>query len=353
MTFSALTGYEPPDCEEILPMNTQYLSFSTRNVSLVVGFLLGLLLVSPTMTFANEVTASNDATTESVVVSNSESKGSQRAEIQDQIEAITENNIALAPPSELRSTALRQQSTSVITVLIVVVVALSVIVLTMIVLTVWLYQWRIKFRDTEGRSFRTVVPERFINWLHEQSDRIKESIKHQAAAAEDVRTLRTSFAGLQESTLGETKKIRDMLEIHRSLLEEKDEEIKRLKSLYETAVFHRFVRRFVEVDRFITDVLKAGDVRSDDLEKTQHFLRGALDECHVEMFADEVIGKPFRELGELVEDNPEQESTHNPNEHGLVSRVIEAGYRLQLLEDPAVVRPARVIVFQAIEQPGH
>ena len=178
MTFSALTGYEPPDCEEILPMNTQYLSFSTRNASLVVGFLLGLILVSPTMTFANEVTASNDATTESVVVSNSESKGSQRAEIQDQIEAITENNIALAPPPELRSTALRQRSTSVITGLIVVVVALSVIVLTMIVLTVWLYQWRIKFRDTEGRQFRTVVPERFINWLHEQSDRIKESIKH-------------------------------------------------------------------------------------------------------------------------------------------------------------------------------
>ena len=71
------------------------------------------------------------------------------------------------------------------------------------------------------------------------------------------------------------------------------------------------------------------------------------------MFADEVIGQPFRELGELVEDNPEQESTHNPDQHGLVSRVIEAGYRLQTLEEPAIVRPARVTVFQAIEQPGH
>ena len=151
----------------------------------------------------------------------------------------------------------------------------------------------------------------------------------------------------------ETKKIRDMLEIHRSLLEEKDEEIKRLRSLYETTVFHRFVRRFVEVDRFITEILNVSDVGNDHLEKAQRLLQDALDECHVEIFADEVIGKPFRELGELVEDTPEQESTHNPDQHGLVSRVIEAGYRLHALEEPAVVRPARVTVFQAIDQTGH
>ena len=118
-------------------------------------------------------------------------------------------------------------------------------------------------------------------------------------------------------------------------------------------VFHRFLRRFVEVDRFITDIIKAGDVRSDDLTKIQHFLRGALEDCHVERFSEEVIGVPFRELGELVEDNPDQEPTNNPDDHGLVSKVLEVGYRLRTLEESTVVRPARVKIFQAIAQPVH
>ena len=324
-----------------------------KHAPAIVGLLLafGMLIGSSTLTNAQEtVEGALSANTRDVAVG---SAGNSSGVIQDQTRPSLADTVASTESAVLVGAPFTRRSTSVITGLIVVVVALSFIVLAMIVLTVWLYQWRMKFRDNEGRTFRTVVPERFINWLHEQSDRIKESIKHQAAAAEDVRTLRTSFAGLQESTLVETKKIRDMLEIHRSLLEEKDEEIKRLRSLYETTVFHRFVRRFVEVDRFITDVLKAGDVRSDDLGKTQQFLQDALGACHIEMFSDEVIGKPFRELGELVEDNPEQESTHNPDQHGLVSRVIEAGYRLQTLEEPAIVRPARVTVFQAIQQPGH
>jgi len=332
-----------------IPTSLALVKYAPGIVGLLLGF--GMLIGSSTLTNAQEVVEGvfSENTLDAVVGS----EGISGVVIKDQTSQSLADTVASTESAVLVDAPFTRSSTSVITGLIVVVVALSFIVFAMIVLTVWLYQWRLRFRDAEGRTFRTVVPERFINWLHEQSDRIKESIKRQAAAAEDVRTLRTSFAGLHESTLVETKKIRDMLEIHRSLLEEKDEEIKRLKSLYETAVFHRFVRRFVEVDRFITDVLEAGDVRNDDLKKTQTFLRDALDECHVEMFSDEVIGKPFRELGELVEDNPEQEPTHNPDQHGLVSRVSEVGYRLQALEESAVVRPARVTVFQAIEQPGH
>ena len=202
-------------------MGTQFSALLRRLTPLIVGFVfgLGVFCSNPTFTFA-ENTAGVAA----------QSGAASGIGIHDQTRISAEKIDALTESAVLVDAPFSRGSVRVITVLIASLVALSIVVLAMIFLTVWLYQWRIRFRDNEGRTFRTVVPEKFVYWLNNHSDRIKESINNQAGAAEDIQTLRMNFAGLQESTLVETKKIRDMLEIHRSMLEAKDEEIKRLKS---------------------------------------------------------------------------------------------------------------------------
>jgi molecular chaperone GrpE (heat shock protein) len=131
-------------------------------------------------------------------------------------------------------------------------------------------------------------------------------------------------------------------------LDEKDREIRRLKSGYDLHVFRKFVSRFLRVGSALDDFLVAEEPVRKNLAETKVLLDDALEECGIEPFSPEV-GADYLEA-DGVADDPYTVEVPTRDEANKIKRVLEHGYRMNTPQGYEVIKEAKVEITQFLEE---
>jgi len=193
----------------------------------------------------------------------------------------------------------------------------------------YLYRWR-KILLSKPTL---VVPEQLGEWVARVDTQlskltkafnfgVEQLSKQSDVSSENVSNMTETFMTLQ------TK------------LDERDEEIRRLKRGYDAEIFRKFVSRFIRVDQLVDDFQQSGEASAEDLEHIRRLLGDAFSECDVESFQPE-IGSDYRSA-HGVADNPKKVETSDPENEFKIVEVLESGYQRKTSDGYDVLVPARV-----------
>ncbi|TXS90796.1 hypothetical protein FV139_17635 [Parahaliea maris] len=203
----------------------------------------------------------------------------------------------------------------------------------------YLYRWRQLLINDQ----RLLVPEKWGKYLSSVGSGLEAL--HMGITTELARN--TDQNGRTETKVASM--IETYLELN-SALDEKDQEIRRLRKGYDAEIFRRFVLRFARVDQAVSEFIEDGD-DSESLHFIRRLLEDAFEESGVIRFEPDV-GDDYRKLGDSISDNPKIIPTQSEEDDFKVAEVIEAGYRLIAGEEATVIIPSKVKVFQLSSNPG-
>ena len=221
-----------------------------------------------------------------------------------------------------------------ITNLVLTILLVSLVVSAIAILTaLFLYRWR--KRGLHG--VQIAVPEQFSSWVG--------GVQSGLVTLSEVITKSNAQLSIQTSkTSNNVSEIGHAFLALQSALDQRDAEIRRLRSGYDAAIFRKFLLRFVRVDRFISESVRDGLAESQFASDVDRLLADALAECGVEKFSPR-LGADYRsEFG--VADSPSASSTQNASEHFTIAEVIEQGYALSGNADREVIIPAKVRILR-------
>jgi hypothetical protein len=208
-------------------------------------------------------------------------------------------------------------------------------------ITFYLYRWR-KLIQANPSS---MVPEEWGGVLREHSSVIQQITDaiNQSSKVTDLNT-ETFSSNIQQNSEKLEQMISTYLTLQKSL-DEKDQEIARLKKGYDNKIFKSFVRRFIRVDQIIKETLDSKELSKKEIENIAAFMIDALEESNVESFGPQ-IGKNYRELGDLVADKPTIIETNDPSLDFTIAEIESPGYQLSSEEESQILVPARVAIYR-------
>lgn len=156
-----------------------------------------------------------------------------------------------------------------------------------------------------------------------------------------------SMSNLSQKYLDQSdtaKEFSSALESLRSALDERDQEIKRLRRGYDNAVFRKFVGRFIRVDQAVQYFMKYSEDSTTDLNSIHSLLEDALQECDVQPFSPE-IGSDYRSAFGVAE-YPKILTTSIPEDDCRIAEIQEPGFIMQGGKEKEVLIPARVAIYR-------
>jgi cell division protein FtsB len=160
---------------------------------------------------------------------------------------------------------------------------------------------------------------------------------------ESIKNLKNDVSNLMISI----KDMNDTFMTLKASLDQKDEEISRLKDGYDATIFRGFILRFTRVDKVLKENLKDKKYSLDALEDIQIQMEDALAECSIEIFSP-ALGADFK-TSEGVADNPKQIDTTDKNKNLTIAEVIQPGYRRRLPnsndDDFQIITEAKVAIY--------
>lgn len=213
-------------------------------------------------------------------------------------------------------------------------VALSLTTLISIVTTFYLYRWR-RIILSQPHS-EVVVPEQFGEWINGINTHITNLTDKLANGVNSV-TQQSRDTNENVSNLAET-----FMSLQGGL-DERDEEIRRLKRGYDAEIFRKFVTRFIRVDQIVEDLQGGEGADANDLEHIRRLLEDAFAECGVESFQPDA-GADYRKT-DGVADNPKSVQAENPEDAFKIIEVLESGYQIRTFEGSEVIIPAKVKIY--------
>lgn len=156
-----------------------------------------------------------------------------------------------------------------------------------------------------------------------------------------------TMLNLSQQYLGQSDTAKDfssVLKSLRSALDERDQEIKRLRRGYDNAVFRKFIARFIRVDQAVQYYMKHAENSATDLESIHSLLEDALQECDVRPFSPE-IGSDYRSAFGVAE-YPKILPTSIPEDDCRIAEIMEPGFAMQGGNEKEVLIPARVAIYR-------
>lgn len=217
-------------------------------------------------------------------------------------------------------------------------VLLGSLLIVMVSLSVnfWLYYVRTMYLK-DGPA---LVPEKWARTIVGLTKVIEKS---------NVATVQT-LKSVSEASNFQTRKSEGLLESFltmQSTIDNRDEEIARLRKGYDAKVFKRFIKGFIGVS------IALEEIREEEKESDQHrnykFLcrkiQNVLEDCGVENVFPET-GADYRELGDEVEDDPDSVTTNSIELDYAVESVVSPAYVLVGEGDTDVIVPARVKIYR-------
>ena len=219
-----------------------------------------------------------------------------------------------------------------ITWLTIAIGCLSVTTLISVGMSFYLYRWRKPSLVRDATSVPEALGRKldgFGRALHSIEDAFNSETKK-----------------MQNISVDNTAKLDAMTEIFMTLkgaVDERDNEIRRLKRGYDQEVFRRFLARFIRVHQSLRDTLNSDTENSEHMEVLRRLLEDAFDECGLEVFQPK-LGEDFRKADGVAE-NPRTEIATTAEQEFRIVEIIEQGYRLSGLEQDEVLVPAKVKIL--------
>jgi len=196
----------------------------------------------------------------------------------------------------------------------------------------YLYRWR-RIILSDGR---VLMPEELGSSIRGFDHRI-----------EDLTNGLQSFAGtmneMGQNTREDAKSLLQTFMTLQSALDERDQEIQRLKRGYDASLFRRFLNRFIRVDQAAEDFSNSGEIDQNAITQIRDLLADAFAECGVERYEPELMSD-YRNA-EGIADNPKKKPTDDPNLIYKISDVVEPGYKISGQEGDTILIPAKVRIF--------
>lgn len=185
--------------------------------------------------------------------------------------------------------------------------------------------------------------------LPEQLGAHIQSLNKQIAAnSQEVTTTRINN---NDNAIGLSEKMSNLIETFLTLqtsLDEKDKEIRKLKSGFEQELFRKFLVRFIRVDQAIADIINNDLDVNNELGQIKTLLEDALAECGVERFDPKIGEKYSSSWG--VADNPKLVPSSNADDQHRIESIVEHGYLLVSPKGHEAIVKAKVKIHNFVEK---
>ena len=234
--------------------------------------------------------------------------------------------------TELAIPTANAESNQTILWLLIAIVFLSATSVLSVGISFYLYRWR-KLLLTRDEI---LVPEawgRKLDGFSKASHSIVEAFNREIKI-------------LQNISNDNTAKLDSMIETFMTLqkaVNERDNEIRRLKRGYDQQIFRRFLTRFIRVHQVLGDAPTNDTEHAENIEILRRLLEDAFEECGLEVFQPQ-LGEDYREVDGIA-DNPRTETATTAEQEFTIVEVIEQGYRLFGTEKREILVPAKVKIL--------
>lgn len=215
--------------------------------------------------------------------------------------------------------------------LIVLTVALAVSVF----LIFHLLNWRMRLPGGQI----SVVPEKLMDSLAEQSNAFGHNSQYVGEYIKRISEDRKKTdAGLLE--------LQKAFTIFQESLDKKDKEIDRYKKGYDSALYEKFLRKFV---KFYIELKKEADAPENEksaalLNDMLEQLEDALLECNVELKVPALLDAAD-EHKEIISGHKKTQTTNQPELHGKIAEVLMPAFMLKTQAGDEVLREASIAVY--------
>jgi len=216
---------------------------------------------------------------------------------------------------------------------ILVFLTLSLLASTYLIL--YLLNWRYKISDTQV----SVVPQNLMEILSGQTKALNSYSSHMNNYIQKVSQDR-------EKTDADIVELQRAFAIFQESLNKKDLEIERYKKGYDSAVYEKFLRKFI---KFYIEMKKESDAPENQqsaalLKDMLEILEDALLECNVEIIAP-VLMKQAEEYHGIIGGNQKTRTTDQQDLHGKIAEVSFPAFLLITQAGEEVLREASITTY--------
>jgi hypothetical protein len=213
-------------------------------------------------------------------------------------------------------------------------VAMAVTTLAAISVAFYLYRWRRIILSNQA----LFVPEELICQIRS----LKSEFAHLAANSSEAsrrHSVEISKAHKNLSALG--SEILGASATWQKALDERDSEVRKLRSGYDLEIFRRFIARFARARLAVDELQTEPPIK--ELDLLSRLLDDAFDECGVQRFSPKV-GEDYRSaIG--VDDSPKKIPSLNPDDAFRIVETISPGFKSRSTTGPIILVPARVSIY--------
>lgn len=223
--------------------------------------------------------------------------------------------------------------------------------------SLWVNVFLLKWRRKVNTADLSIVPSVLMDKFADQTRALSQLTKEHGRALEMLgKELSRIFGGLQHESSESRQSSAELLDAFsglQSALNDKDEEIKRLRSGYDAEIFRRFLNRFVRLEKIILeeieDLPKDNESGREALSQIQVLLSDALAECGLNEFSPN-LGESIRNaVG--VDENHKTKPAKEPDQILTIAEVLEPGLRISTPDGGfEYVKKARVVVYVENEE---
>jgi hypothetical protein len=213
-------------------------------------------------------------------------------------------------------------------------VTMAVATLAAVSIAFYLYRWRRIISSNQA----LFVPEELISqvralrseFAHVATNSFEASKRHSA----EIGKIHKNLVSIGSEILGAAA-------TWQKALDERDAEVRKLRSGYDLEVFRRFIGRFARARLAVDDLQTVPPI--EELEQLGRLLDDAFDECGVERFSPK-SGEDFRSAFG-VDDSPKKIPSSNPDDAFRIVETISPGFMSRSTTVPTILIPARVSIY--------
>ena len=148
-----------------------------------------------------------------------------------------------------------------------------------------------------------------------------------------------------------TKLFEDLIKdftVLQTALNARDKEIQRLKKGYDSAIYRKYLKRFIRTYDALSDEMEAAKSEDNNqhyktLKEIREVLMDAFDECGVSSFSPKIGASIKNAFG--VDENFLTTPAKNKEEEYTIANVIESGFKIQTPTGEDCIKKAKVTLY--------
>lgn len=195
--------------------------------------------------------------------------------------------------------------------------------LALLVYRLWIW------RNVISGGKENLIPEKWISSLNENYRSLGKAIQ--------------SWSQFSKSNYSQIKELSEITNTLNSILDEKEEELARHRTGFDTHLYKNFLAKFSAIHSAAQKAINAN--ANKNLEEIAWKLEDALEDCGVSI---ELVreGDDFSTSGDLCSDNPKIIPNNDPEKSLKIAQITRQAYVLNSPGSKTIILPAKVAVYE-------